>query len=61
LEKQETEKGYNDNKEEIEKLKKQKATENPQEYGNEAQQRIAEKLKNNGVKEEELSDENQKE
>ncbi|CAJ0855925.1 17299_t:CDS:2 [Entrophospora sp. SA101] len=58
--KQETEKGYNDNKEEVEKLKKDKATENPQEYGQEAKKRIAEKLKDNGIKEDELDEENKK-
>jgi hypothetical protein len=59
LEKQETEKGYNDNKEEVEKLKKEKANENPQEYSEEAKKRIEEKLKENGIKEDELSQENQ--
>jgi hypothetical protein len=61
LEKQETEKGYNDNKEEVEKLKKEKANENPQEYSEEAKKRIEEKLRINGIKENELSNENQQE
>jgi len=60
LEKSETEKGYNENKTEIENLKKEKAAKNPQQYSQEAQQRIAKKLAENKVKEEELSEENQK-
>src|SRR5205814_6625428 len=59
LENQETEKGYNENKEEIENLKKEQATENPEKYSEEVQQRIAEKLAANKVKEEELNEENQ--
>jgi hypothetical protein len=59
LEKQETEKGYQDNQDQINNLKKDQATKNPQEYGEKSQKRITEKLKDNRVKEDELDKENQ--
>ena len=57
----ETEKGHNDNKEEIENLKKGQATEDTEQYSKEAQKRVEEKLKENQVKEGELNEENQQE
>ncbi|CAG8532058.1 14532_t:CDS:10, partial [Cetraspora pellucida] len=45
---------YNDNKEEIENLKKAKAAENPQEYSEEVKKKVEEKLKSSGIKENEL-------
>ncbi|CAI2161857.1 5528_t:CDS:2 [Funneliformis geosporum] len=58
---QETEKSYQENKAEAENLKKEKATENPQKYSEEAKQKIEKKLKNNEIKEDELNQENQTE
>ena len=61
LEKQETEKGYKDNKEKVEKLKREKATENLAKYNEETKVKIEQKLKNSGIKEEELNKENNEE
>ncbi|CAG8534986.1 11108_t:CDS:2 [Diversispora eburnea] len=58
---EEAEKGYQGNKEEVENLKKEKASENPQEYSEEAKKRIEAKLKDNKIEENELNQENRQE
>ncbi|CAG8734181.1 1162_t:CDS:2, partial [Ambispora leptoticha] len=61
LEKQETEKGFQDNQAQINNLKKEKATADPHKYRQEAKTKIEQKLQANGIKVEDLSPENQQE
>jgi len=59
LENQETEKGFQNNQEEINNLKKEQAQKDPQEYSQQAQQRIENKLRDNQVQIADLTRDNQ--
>ncbi|CAG8834385.1 30291_t:CDS:2, partial [Racocetra persica] len=57
LKKQETESTYQKNQEEINNLKKERATEDSKRYAEEVKQDIEQKLKDSGIKEENLTEE----